>query len=246
MTQKVMPKPRYPLDLARQEAYVIESNVNKSRTLTLISKLESFAGSHDNINAATYIEFMSYLLDSKKATPGYVMRVARYLYTNSVLRNAYGIPFFAGGYVILSKLIDRTLAWELLARIENPSVQAWLALMISGFRHYKNAHKVSVDGYSTSTGVARFRDHAIKVHGTGKMYLDAQYNRAIGRGLSGSDPLFFIDLPSGKYRRITMTDITLECKRVKVKTGYDLLEYALVAGRTQGYEADKHIKLRRM
>ena len=101
MTQKVMPKPRYPLDLARQEAYVIEVKRKQVKNSLLISKLESFAGSHDNINAATYIEFMS-LLESKKATPGYVMGVARYLYTNSVLRNAYGIPFFAGDTLYLA------------------------------------------------------------------------------------------------------------------------------------------------
>lgn len=225
-------------ELARKEYLELKSYKNKKRIGRLINMLKRYTDGSPT--PATYIEFISYFSRSSMTTPFMVARAARYMSENRTLSRAFGLPFFAGAYLVFDNHIDRNLAWKALKQVENQSVQAFFAIMISGMKYHEVAIRLRLEEYDRVTGVAC---NEVKITPQARAYVDAQYDRAIKRGLGPSDPLFFTESKDGVVRRIGKRDIRRYNKRVLVNTGIDLYEYCLLSYRMRQYEPRRPIKI---
>lgn len=227
-------------DLISEEIRGIKSTLNRRRTEIVVKKLWEFT--EGKPTTPLYIEYISSLTKRRIISPDILARMGRYVRQNKTLSSKYDLAVFVGGYIRFDNRIDRKLAIKALASIENKSVQAFFALLISGIRFRSHAIHLRVDEYNRETGVVK---NQVKVSAFARKYLDAQYDAAISDGLGPGDPLFYIS-PQGKpKRKILSRDIAFYNKRVKTQFGIDLYAYCLLFYRTRFNEEDKPIRVHR-
>lgn len=225
-------------DLVFSEIKEIKSYLNKKRTKYIIERLYDFTEGYPT--PALYMEFMSKMSKEDIISPTILARMGRYVTQNRTLNDMFVLPEFVGGYVIFDKYIDRKSAWKALERVGNKSVQAYLALMVSGCKYYRVAIKTRVSEYDRQTGIV---SGETRVTPMAKKYLDAQYERAIAAGLGPDDPLFYMWKEGYPMRRITKKDVRFANRQVIAETGVDLFGYGLLAYRLKFYESGQPIRI---
>lgn len=227
-------------DLVNEEIRSIGSTVNRRRTEIVIKKLWEFSDGAPT--TPLYIEYISSLTKRKIISPEILARMGRYVRQNRTLSLKYDLATFVGGYIMFDNRIDRKLAIKALASIENKSIQAFFALLISGIKYRAHAIHLLVKEYNRETGVVK---NQVKVSSLARKYLDAQYDAAIADGLGPDDPLFYMS-PQGKpKRKILSRDIAFYNKRVKTQFGIDLYAYCLLFYRIRFKEENKPIRVHR-